>query len=80
MAHSFVAIDKSHGREKGRPESAVEGQPAVAQSQLLQELLVQLWVYPSPAWVRRSFDPWCDALRWQRLPPFLKFAQKIEAY
>ena len=28
----------------------------------------------------RFFDQWCDALRWQRLEPFQKFAQMVEAH
>ena len=45
---------------------------------LLKESFDQLWTYLSPAWARRFFDQWCDALRWQRLQPFQKFAQMIE--
>lgn len=47
---------------------------------LLKESFDQLWDYRSPAWARRFFDNWCDALRWQRLEPFRKFARMIEAH
>jgi transposase len=47
---------------------------------LLKESFGQLWDYQSPAWARRFFDQWRDALRWQRLEPFQKFARMIEAH
>lgn len=47
---------------------------------LLKESFDQLWDYRSPAWARRFFDNWRDALRWQRLQPFQKFAAMIEAH
>jgi len=47
---------------------------------LLKESFDQLWDYRSPGWARRFFDNWRDALRWQRLEPFQKFARMIEAH
>jgi len=47
---------------------------------LLQESFGQLWDYQSPGWARRFFDQWRDALRWQRLEPFQKFARMVEAH
>jgi transposase len=47
---------------------------------LLKESFDQLWYYERPGWARRFFDNWRDALRWQRLEPFEKFARMIEAY
>ena len=47
---------------------------------LLRESFDQLWDYQNPWWARRFFDQWCDALRWQRLEPFQKFAQMVEAH
>jgi transposase len=47
---------------------------------LLKESFDQLWTYQSPTWARRFFDQWCDALRWQRLKPFQRFARMIEAH
>jgi transposase len=47
---------------------------------LLQESSDQLWDYYRPGWARRFFDQWKDALRWQRLEPFQKFAAMIEAH
>ena len=48
------------------------------QAYLLKESFDQLWGYQTPGWARRFFDHWREALRWQRLPPFQKFAQMIE--
>jgi transposase len=47
---------------------------------LLKESFDQLWDYQRPGWARRFFDNWRDALRWQRLEPFQKFARMIEAH
>ena len=47
---------------------------------LLKESFDQLWNYQSPAWARRFFEQWCDALRWQRLQPFQKFARMIAVH
>jgi transposase len=47
---------------------------------LLKESFGQLWDYRNSAWARRFFDQWCDALRWQRLEPFQKFAQMVETH
>jgi transposase len=47
---------------------------------LLQESFGQLWDYNRPAWARRFFDNWRTSLRWQRLGPFQKFAEMVEAH
>jgi len=47
---------------------------------LLKESFDQLWDYRYPGSARRFFDTWRDALRWQRLEPFQKFAAMIEAH
>jgi transposase len=47
---------------------------------LLQESFGQLWDYNRPAWARRFFDNWRSSLKWQRLKPFQKFADMIEAH
>jgi transposase len=47
---------------------------------LLKESFGQLWDYNRPGWARRFFDNWKDALKWQRLGPFQKFARMIEAH
>jgi len=47
---------------------------------LLKESFDQLWDYQSPGWARRFFDNWRDALRWQRLQPFEKFARMIDGH
>src|SRR3990167_7229705 len=45
---------------------------------ILKESFGQLWDYQSEGWARRFFENWCDALKWQRLKPFEKFAEMIE--
>jgi transposase len=47
---------------------------------LLKESFGQLWDYRSEAWARRFFERWRDALKWQRLKPFEKFAEMIERH
>lgn len=47
---------------------------------LLKESFGGLWDYASPALAREFFDMWRDALRWQRLKPFQKFARMIESH
>jgi transposase len=47
---------------------------------LLKESFGQLWDYNRPGWARRFFEHWKDALRWQRLGPFRKFATMVEAH
>ena len=44
---------------------------------LLKESFSQLWDFRSPGWALRFFDNWCNSLKWQRLEPFVKFAQMI---
>lgn len=44
---------------------------------LLQESFGQLWEYDRPALAIRFFNNWCDALRWQRLEPFERFADMV---
>lgn len=47
---------------------------------LLKESFAQLWDYEREGWARRFFENWCDALKWQRLQPFEKFAEMIESH
>ena len=47
---------------------------------LLKESFGQLWDYATPELARKFFDMWCDALRWQRLKPYQKFARMIESH
>jgi len=47
---------------------------------LLKESLAQLWDYRTEAGARRFFRNWRDALKWQRLEPFQKFAAMIESH
>ena len=45
---------------------------------ILKETFGQLWDYEREGWARRFFENWCDALKWQRLKPFEKFAEMID--
>jgi len=47
---------------------------------LLKESFGQLWDYRREGWARRFFENWRDSLKWQRLRPYEKFAQMIEAH
>jgi transposase len=45
---------------------------------LLKESFDQLWSYKSEAWMRKFFENWKSSLKWQRLEPFVKFAEMVE--
>jgi transposase len=45
---------------------------------LLRESFDRLWTYRSEAWMKKFFDNWKASLKWQRLEPFVKFAQMVE--
>jgi transposase len=45
---------------------------------ILKESFGQLWGYEKEGWARRFFENWRDALKWQRLKPYEKFADMIE--
>ena len=47
---------------------------------LLKESFDQLWDYRTGRGARRFFDQWRDALKWQRLKPYEKFAAMIERH
>jgi len=47
---------------------------------LLKESFAQLWNYQSEAWARRFFENWKQALKWQRLKPYEKFARMIDRH
>jgi transposase len=47
---------------------------------VLKEQFSQLWMYRREAWARRFFEQWRQALRWQRLAPFERFAAIIERH
>ncbi len=44
---------------------------------LLKESFGQLWDYEREGWARRFCENWRAALKWQRLEPYEKFAQRI---
>ena len=47
---------------------------------LLKESLGQLWDYEREGWARRFFENWRNALKWQRLKPYEKFAALIDRH
>jgi transposase len=47
---------------------------------LLKESFGQLWSYQREGWVRRFFDNWRTALKWQRLKPYEKFADMVDRH
>jgi transposase len=47
---------------------------------ILKESFGQLWDYQTEGWARRFFENWRDALKWQRLKPYEKFAEMIERH
>jgi len=47
---------------------------------ILKEQFEQLWEYKTAGWARRFFERWREALKWQRLKPFQKFAAMIDKH
>ena len=47
---------------------------------VLKEAFGQLWDYQAKGWARRFFENWCEALKWQRLGPYEKFAAMIDRH
>ena len=47
---------------------------------LLKESFGQLWDYRTEGWARRFFENWRDALKWQRLKAYEKFAAMIDRH
>jgi transposase len=47
---------------------------------VLKEAFGQFWDYRTERGARRFFDNWRDALKWQRLKPYEKFAAMIERH
>ena len=47
---------------------------------LLKETFGQLWSYQSEGWAKRFFENWKQALKWQRLKPYERFAEMIERH
>lgn len=47
---------------------------------VLRESFGQLWDYEREGWARRFFENWREALKWQRLKPFEKFAAMIDKH
>lgn len=47
---------------------------------LLKESFGQLWSYEREGWARRFFVNWRASLKWQRLPPYEKFAEMIDRH
>ena len=56
-------------------------EPALAPAwSLLKESFDQLWCYNTAGWARQFFENWRDALKWQRLPSYQKFAKMIDRH
>jgi hypothetical protein len=47
---------------------------------VLKEQFGQLWEYQREGWARAFFERWREALKWQRLTPYVKFAAMIERH
>lgn len=47
---------------------------------LLKESFEQLWDYEVAGWMQRFFENWRESLRWQRLKPYEKFAEMVDAH
>ena len=47
---------------------------------VLKETFGQLWDYKSEPWARKFFENWCNALKWQRLKSYEKFARMIKSH
>jgi transposase len=47
---------------------------------VLKESFGQLWDYERESWARRFFDNWRASLKWQRLPPYERFAEMIDRH
>ena len=47
---------------------------------LLKESFGQRWDYRTEGWARAFFERWKQALRWQRLKPYRKFAKMIDRH
>jgi transposase len=47
---------------------------------ILKEQFEELWEYKTPGWALRFVERWRDALKWQRLKPFEKFAAMIKKH
>jgi transposase len=47
---------------------------------LLKETFGQLWSYQAEGWAKRFFENWKQALKWQRLKPYERFAEMIERH
>jgi transposase len=72
-----------------RENLTTEGRPALKllfrankrlpPASLLKESFSPLWDYHRAGGARRFFEPWQDALKWQRLEPVRKFAARVES-
>lgn len=52
----------------------------LSKAYLLKESFDKFWQYRSETWVRKFFDNWKEALKWQRLEPYQKFTAMVEAH
>jgi transposase len=47
---------------------------------LLKESFGQLWDYEREGWARKFFENWRESLKWQRLKPYVQFAEMIDRH
>lgn len=47
---------------------------------VLKETFGQLWDYDREGWARRFFDNWRASLKWQRLKPYVRFADMVDRH
>jgi len=55
----------------------LEANKRLSVAYLLKESFGQLWSYRTEGWAWRFFVHWREALKWQRLKPYKKFAQMV---
>src|SRR5215467_7244723 len=65
-------------RDRGRGSGATPF--TVGGAAHLKESFGQLWSYERERWARRFFENWRAILKWQRLPPYEKFAEMIDRH
>ena len=72
--------EKFTSRSRGNLRRLLKANERLSTAYLLKESFEQLWDYRQEGWARRFFDKWKDALKYQRLPSYVKFAAMIERH
>jgi transposase len=73
--HANLTLDGRHSLAK-----LLQANQRLNIAYVLKESFGQLWTYQSEAWARRFFENWKQALKWQRLKPYQKFARMIDRH